>query len=154
MKTNHVLASLMAPAAALAFAVNCDAAPSTTFYPSATAYHFEPKASTGDIQILSSAPSDNTVILGELSIDGGSDSSLHDLMVAALGVAMNKGADFVALSKSDTRPGLVLGKMVPVGHGRSMFVASAVQGSEINRIAAIPSETAGPLRVVIGRYAK
>jgi hypothetical protein len=143
----------MVTAAAAALAVACQAAPSATFYPStSSAQRFEPKASVDDIQILPSAPADNAVILGELRIEGGDDASLHGLMVAALCEAANRGASFVALAGADNGPGLVLGKMVPAGHGRSMFMVGPVLGSEVGRIAAIPAGGISSIRVVLGRF--
>jgi hypothetical protein len=142
------------PMAAVGLAANCMAAPTSTFTPSqsSTGLSQERKASTDDIQILAGAPTENVVILGELSFNGQSGASFHDQMVVALGEAMDKGADFVALAGTDTRAGLVLGKMVPSGHGRSMFVAGPLLGSEVGRIATIPPDFAGSVRVVLGRY--
>jgi hypothetical protein len=156
MKIRNKITPLLVSAAAFTLAVGCKAAPSTTFYPAAStaSQRLEPKSSADSIQILSSAPTDNVIILGEISVEGGAGSSLHELMAAALGEAQSKGADFVALAGSDAQSGLVIGKMVPAGHGRSMFVAAPVLGSEVGRIAAVPAETTGSIRVVLGRYAR
>ena len=146
----------MIPIAAFGFATTCTAGPVSAFYPSpaSAGLRFEPKASADEIQILASPPAENVVILGELSVTGDPHASLHELMVAALGEAMSKGADFVSLASGDAQPGMVLGKMVPSGHGRSMFVAAPLQGSEVGRIAAIPPESTGSIRLILGRYAK
>jgi hypothetical protein len=146
----------MIPAVALGFAVSCMAVPVSAFHPSpaSAGVQYDSKASADDIQIFTNAPSDDVVILGELSVDGGSGTSLNELMVAALGQAMSKGADFVALYPPDAQPALFLGKMVPAGHGRSMFVAGPVLGSEVGRIAAIPPERTGNIRLILGRYSK
>jgi len=147
---------MMIPAVALGFAASCAAAPVSAFYPSAASAgaQYASKASTDDIQIFTNAPSDDVVILGELSVDGGSGASLNELMIAALGQAMSKGADFVALYTPNAQPVLFIGKMVPAGHGRSMFVAGPVLGSEVGRIAAIPPERTGSIRLILGRYSK
>jgi hypothetical protein len=146
----------MIPAAALAFAVSCVAAPVSVFTPSpaSAGAQYGSKASADDIQIFTNAPSDDVVILGEVSVDGGSGASLNELMVAALGEAKSKGADFVALYTTNAQPALFLGKMVPAGHGRSMFVAGPVLGSEVGRIAAIPPERTGSIRLIVGRYSR
>jgi len=147
---------VMVSAAALGFAATCRAAPVSEFFPSpdSSGVQATAKASAGDIQIFTNAPSEDVVILGELSVNGGSGASLHELMVAALGEAMGKGADFVALYSPTSQPSLWIGKMVPSGHGRSMFVAGPVLGSEVGRIAAIPPGSPGSLRLILGRYAK
>jgi hypothetical protein len=146
----------MVPAAALAFAVSCAAAPVSVFYPSpaSAGAQYSSKASADDIQIFTNAPSDDVVILGEVSVDGGSGASLNELMSAALGEAMSKGADFVALYATNAQPALWVGKMVPAGHGRSMFVAGPVLGSEVGRIAAIPPGGTVPIRLIVGRYSR
>jgi hypothetical protein len=144
---------LLAPVAGVSLAARCQAAPSTVFYPSASSaqLHFEPRLAARDIQILSDVPVGGAVILGELNIES-ADASLHSLVVAALGEAASRGADFVALINTSAGPGLALGKMVPVGHGRSRFVAAPVLGSEVNRIAAIPDLRLNSIRFVLGRY--
>jgi hypothetical protein len=146
----------MVPAAALALAVSCAASPVSVFYPApaSAGAQYGSKASSDDIQIFTNAPSDDVVILGEVSVDGGSGASLNDLMAAALGEAMSRGADFVALYSTNAQPSLWVGKMVPAGHGRSMFVAGPVLGSEVGRIAAIPAERTGSIRLILGRYSK
>ena len=146
----------MVPAAALAFAASCAAAPVSVFYPSpaSAGAQYSSRASADDIQIFTNAPSDDVVILGEVSVDGGSGASLNDLMSAALGEAMSKGADFVALYATNAQPALWVGKMVPAGHGRSMFVAGPVLGSEVGRIAAIPPGGTVPIRLIVGRYSR
>lgn len=156
MNKRYNIRSMMVPVAALGFAVSCMAGPVTSFYPSpaAASVQLGSKASDDDIQIVTNAPSDDAVILGELSVDGGSGASLHELMVAALGEAVSKGADYVALYSSGAQPSLWVGKMVPSGHGRSMFVAGPVLGSEVGRIASIPPDNAGSIRVILGRYSK
>ena len=142
--------------AALAFAVSCVAGPVSVFYPApaSAGAQYGSRASADDIQIFTNVPSDDVVILGEVSVDGGSGASLNELMVAALGEAMSKGADFVALYTANAQPMLWVGKMVPAGHGRSMFVAGPVLGSEVGRIAAIPPGRTGPIRLIVGRYAR
>jgi hypothetical protein len=147
---------LLVPVAALGFAASCIAAPVSTFFPSPASpgQQAAPKASADHIQMFTNAPSDEAVILGELYVDGGSRASLHELMVAALGEAVSKGADFVALYAPNAQPSRFLGKMVPVGHGRSMFVAGPVFGSEVGRIAAIPPGNIGSIRLILGRYSK
>jgi hypothetical protein len=146
----------MVPAAALFLASTCISAPVSAFVPSLASAGMQssPKSSADKIQIFTNAPSDDVVVLGELNVDGGSGASLHELMVAALGEAMRKGADFVALYTADAQPALWVGKMVPAGHGRSMFVAGPVLGSEVGRIAAIPPGRTGPLHLILGRYSK
>jgi hypothetical protein len=156
MKTRYNIILLMIPMAILGLADDCAANPVSVFYPSPTAatLRVDPKVNGNDIQILPNYPLDNVVILGELSVDGGRGASLHDLMVAALSEAASKGADFVALVRVDTQANLFLGKMVPAGHGRSMFVAGPLKGSEVGRIASIPNESPGAIRVALGKYAK
>jgi hypothetical protein len=156
MNKHYNIRQLLVPAAALALAVSCVASPVNVFYPAQASpgAQFSPKASADDIQIFTNAPSDDVVILGEVSVDGGSGASLNDLMDAALGEAMSKGADFVALYATNAQPTLFIGKMVPAGHGRSMFVAGPVLGSEVGRIAAIPRESMGSIRLILGRYSK
>jgi|SRR5580658_6916880 hypothetical protein len=156
MKKRYNIRFLMIPVATFGFAVACAAAPASAFYPSpeSAGAQFGAKASADDIQMLTNAPSDGVVVLGELSVDGGSQASLHDLMVAALGEAMSKGADFVALYPANAQPELFLGKMVPVGHGRSMFEAGPVLGSEVGRIATIPPDRSSTIRLILGRYSK
>jgi len=146
----------MVPAASLAFAVSCVAAPVSVFYPApaSAGTQYGSKASADDILIFTNVPSDDVVILGEVSVDGGSGASLNELMGAALGEAMSKGADFVAFYAASAQPALFLGKMVPAGHGRSMFVAGPVLGSEVGRIAVIPPERMGSIRLILGRYSR
>jgi hypothetical protein len=147
------MSCLLASAAAATLSVESVAAPTATFLPSpsSTEQHFAPKATADGIQILPGAPAGNVVIIGELSIDGGAGAPLHLLMNAALNEAMNRGADFLALSGADSRS-IALGKMVPAGHGRSMFVAGPVLGSEVGRIAAIPAGGIASIRMVLGRF--
>src|SRR5580658_7038149 len=107
MNTKNIKTLMLVPTAVYVLAVYCQATPSTTFYPAASnAQHFEPKASADSIQILSSVPTDNVTILGEVSVEGGVGSSLHELMAAALDQAKSKGADFVALTGSGAQSGL------------------------------------------------
>jgi hypothetical protein len=156
MNKHYNIRLLVVPAAALALAVSCVAAPVSVFYPSpaSAGAQYGSKASADDIQIFTNAPSDDVVIIGEVSVDGGSGASLNKLMTAALGEAMGKGADFVALYATNAQPALFIGKMVPVGHGRSMFVAGPVLGSEVGRIAVIPPGGTGSIRLILGRYSK
>ena len=147
---------LIIPMAVFCLAAVSAAIPISAYSPSpeTAALRVEPKASADDIEILTSSPSDGVLVLGDLSVNGGPNASLHELMVQALNVAASKGADFVALAKPDGEPMRFLGKMVPVGHGRSMFVAGPLKGSEVNRIASIPGDRPGSIRVVLGRYAR
>jgi hypothetical protein len=156
MNKLYIIRLLIVPAAALGLAASCAAAPVSTFFPSPASARLQAasKASADDIQIVTNAPAEDAVILGELSVDGGSRASLHEIMVAALGEAMSKGADFVALYAPNAQPSLWVGKMVPSGHGRSMFVAGPVLGSEVGRIAAIPPGSIGSIRLILGRYSK
>jgi hypothetical protein len=153
MKIRHNIMLLVIPMA-LGFAADCVAVPVSTFYPNPAGANVRatPKGSTNDIDILPSSPTANVVILGELNVDGSTKTSIHDLMVAALNEASNKGADFVALDRMDAQANLFLGKMVPVGHGRSMFVAGPLKGSEVRRIASIPARSPGSIRVFLGKY--
>jgi hypothetical protein len=156
MKTRYTTMLLMIPMATFGVAIDSVAHPVSAFYPSSAAstVRFDPKVSSDDIEILPDSPADKVVILGELSVNGDPNVSLHDLMVAALSEAASKGADFVALAKTDAQANLFLGKMVPAGHGRSMFVAGPLKGSEVGRIAAIPARSPGSIRLVLGRYLK
>jgi hypothetical protein len=156
MKTPSYRLLFTLPLAAFGLAVAGAAQPAITFYPApeSAGVQASPRMNTDDIELMTMAPAGNTVILGELSIDGRPDASLHDLMVAALNAAASKGADFVALAKPDTMPTRWLGKMVPAGHGRSMFVAGTVLGSEVGRIAAIPGRFPNSVQVVLGRYTR
>src|SRR5580698_249614 len=124
MNKRYYIRYAMVPAAALSLAVTCMAGPVSAFYPSpaSASVQLGSKPSYDEIQIFTNAPSEDVVILGELSVDGGARASLHQLMVAALDEARSRGADFVALYGPGTQPALWVGKMVPVGHGRSMFV--------------------------------
>src|SRR5580658_5843413 len=90
MNKHYNIRLLMVPAAALALAVSCAASPVSVFYPApaSAGAQYGPKASADDIQIFTNAPSDDVVILGEVSVDGGSGASLNELMAAALGEAM------------------------------------------------------------------
>ncbi|MFY9925763.1 MAG: hypothetical protein ABSF76_12460 [Opitutaceae bacterium] len=150
------LALLALSAAAVGLPGICRAAPSTEFIPASAsiASEFTHKSSADDIQIMTIAPSENVTILGELKIQGDSDASLHDLMIAALDAAKAQGADFLALASPGSQPTLWVGKMVPAGHGRSMFVAGPVQGSEVNRIASIPYGGTGSISLIVGRFVR
>jgi hypothetical protein len=156
MKTPSYRLLFALPLAAFGLAVAGAAQPATTYYPSPESAGLQapPKVNTDDIELMTMAPTGNAVILGELTIDGGPDASLHELMVAALNAAASKGADFVALAMPNTMPVRFLGKMVPAGHGRSMFVAGTVMGSEVGRIAAIPGRFPNSVQVVLGRYTR
>jgi hypothetical protein len=148
------LALLAFSAVASGLTGNCSAAPSTAFVPASAsvAPDAAPRSNADEIQIMTNAPAENVTILGELKVQGDSTASLHDLMVAALDAAAIRGADFVALSSAGAQPTLWVGKMVPSGHGRSMFVAGSLQGSEVNRIASIPPGASGSISLVVGRY--
>jgi hypothetical protein len=152
----HCTALLVFSAAASGLTGICRAAPSTAFVPAPAlvAPDASPGSSADEIQILTSAPSEGATILGELRVQGDSDASLHDLMVAALDAARVKGADFLALCSASAQPTMWVGKMVPVGHGRSMFVAGPVRGAEVNRIASIPPGGTGSISLIVGKYAR
>jgi len=145
---------MMVPAAAWAVSAPCAADTSATFVPSDSSApaRVEAKTSGDAIQILAGFPADRAVIIGELDIKADADTSISHLMAAALREAANQGADFIALAKPSVQPGLVLGKMVPFGHGRSLFVAGPVEGSEVGRMAAIPAGSISHLHVILGRY--
>jgi hypothetical protein len=147
--------SLLAVAAvAFGLAGSCVAAPTAAFIPTSlnTASELVPKTNLEDIQIMTVAPAADVTIIGELKVQGESDASLHDLMVAALNAAKEKGADFVALVSPGVQPTMWVGKMVPVGHGRSELMVGTVMGSEINRISSIPPESSGSLSLIVGRF--
>jgi hypothetical protein len=156
MKTHSKLMLYIVPIALASVSAECVAQPVSTFYPSPAdpTTHFEATVNAKNIEILPSPPESNVVILGKLSVSGNPNASIHELMVAALGEAANKGADFVALDRLDAQANLFLGKMVPVGHGRSMFVAGPLKGSEVGRISSIPDSSLGSIRVVLGKYLK
>ena len=134
----------------------CRATPSTAFVPTlaTTTQDLAPKTSADEIQIMTNAPAEDVTILGELKVQGDSDASLQDLMVAALEAASNKGADFLAFVGAGNQPNLWVGKMVPVGHGRSMFVAGSLRGSEVNRIATIPPCGTGTISLIVGKFVR
>jgi len=145
MKNTNYVALFVIPAAAIAFAARCAAAPATSFTPSQTSsgLHLEPKAGPSEVQILQNPPSENAVIIGEVQVQGGPESSLHDMMAAALDEAAKRGADFIALTTQGQQSGRVSGKMVPIGHGRSLFVADPVQGGQ-----------AAGICVILGKYTR
>jgi hypothetical protein len=156
MKIYQRLGIIAIQAAALCVARPAKSATLSTFYPApeSTNTRFEPKPGTDDIQILTYIPAEPVVILGEVNIASASNASLHELMVAALNEAKARGGDFVALAPPSVYPSMFLGKMVPAGHGRSIFVPGPLQGSEVGRIAAIPAKKLGSLRLIIGRYTR
>jgi hypothetical protein len=154
MKTRNLFALLMAPAAAWAVSAPCAADTSATFIPadSSAPVRAEAKTSGDAIRILAGFPADRAVIIGELEVKADADTSIAHLMAAALREAATQGADFIALAKPAVQPDLVLGKMVPVGHGRSLFVAGPIEGSEVARMAALPGGSLSHLHVILGRY--
>jgi hypothetical protein len=154
MKTRNYIALLTASTALVHLSTSRANAQTPSFYPSpaAAGQHFEPKASAGEVQILANLPDKGVIVIGELGVQGGPGISVADMVATAQSEAMKRGADFVALAKPAAQSGAALGKMVPVGHGRSMFVANTPnQGSGS---AAEPIEAAGGIRVIIGRFSK
>ena len=134
----------------------CRAAPSTAFVPASASVQLDATAgsSADDIKIMTNAPAENVTILGELKIQGDPDASFHDMIVAALDAAKQRGADFLALAGAGVQPTIWVGKMVPAGHGRSMFVAETIRGSDVNWIASIPPAASGSISLIVGKYAR
>jgi hypothetical protein len=156
MKTPHYRLLIMIPVIAFGTNVARSSQPAAAYIPSQETSQSQGTSRTDrdEIEILTAPPATDAVILGRLSLNGNDATSLHDLIVTALNTAASKGADFVALSQKDAEHYWFLGKMVPVGHGRSMFVAGPVKGSEVNRIAAIPGSFPSSVEMVLGRYTR
>lgn len=108
--------------------------------------------SPDDVRIFTRFPATDTIVLGEMTVDGGSAVSLSRVMESAVREAASRGADFVALAEPDQPAPFAIGKMVAYGHGRSVFVAGSVTGSDLNWVSSSPRAESQPMRLVFGAY--
>jgi predicted metalloprotease with PDZ domain len=144
----------------------CATAPAKTFYPAGAyaTWHFDPKASPADVQVLRAVPESGFGILGELALGGGPRNSFQEMLDLAQKEAAARGADFIVLTnqqvqtREETVPGIVTQQQsrnaVLSVNGSTGFGTASSQGTAFAVGPSVRSVQTGSMNFLVGKYPK